>query len=130
MTTTQPRALLVGLTLVNVCMQLGSAFLLKITPEPERGALLLVGLILCVVLALNVARFVVWGAIHKRYPLSKAYPLSAIFFPCVVVLAWLTGEEVGFPQMLGAGLVMAGVVWMIAPHSSPDDESTVSESLP
>ncbi len=122
--------MLVGLTMVNVLMQLGSAFLLKIAPAPGRGTVILVAAILCGVLALNVARFVVWGAIHKRYPLSKAYPLSAIFFPCVVMLAWLTGEDVGFPQIVGAGLVMAGVVWMLAPDRSIGGDSTVSQSLP
>lgn len=116
---TQPRTLLVAFTLVNVCMQLGSAFLLKIAPEPDRGTLFQVALILCGVLGLNVIRFLVWGKLHKRFPISLAYPASALFFPGVLAMAWWFGEHVGVAQIIGCCLVLAGVALLLAREDQP-----------
>ena len=106
----KPQTMLLGaLTFLNVCLQLASALLLKIAPEPTKANVITLTLILGVVLALNAARFLTWGALHRRFPISLAYPLSALFFPAVVALAWITGERVGVAQLAGAALVMAGV---------------------
>ena len=102
--------LLVSLTLVNVGMQLGSALLLKLAPDLDSGRFLWIGALLGAVLVLNVARFLMWGVIHRRFPLSVAYPASALFFPGILGMAWWFGEKVGPFQVAGASLVMAGVV--------------------
>ena len=83
--------------------------LLKLAPDAKRANLLPLALVLGAVFALNGARFVTWGALHRRFPISVAYPVSAVFFPAVVAMAWFMGEPVGALQLAGATLVMAGV---------------------
>lgn len=108
------RSLLVGLVLINVTMQLCSAWLLKLAPPFDAATLLPICLILGAVLALNVTRFVVWGFMHRRFPLSVAYPASALFFPGVLVMAWWFGETVGPAQVAGAALVLVGVALLLS----------------
>ena len=103
------KTVLAVLTGLNICLQLASALLLKIAPAASRANLLTLASILAAVFLLNGARFATWGALHRRYPISLAYPFSALFFPAVVALAWLMGEPVGTFQLVGAVLVMAGV---------------------
>lgn len=105
--------LLVSLTLFNVGLQLSSATLLKIAAVQVKPSMAFVTAILGLVLSLNAGRFVIWNTIHKRYPVSLAYPLSALFFPAVVALAWYMGERVGPWQIAGAGLVMAGTAMIV-----------------
>jgi drug/metabolite transporter (DMT)-like permease len=83
--------------------------------------LLVVGGLLSVVVALSFVRFFIWNGIHKRYPISLAYPLSAIFFPAVVAVAWGFGEPVGPAQVAGACVVMLGVIRVAASSGRGDD---------
>ena len=110
-------ALLVMLTLFNVGLQLGSPLMLKLAPDLGSGRYAWIGILLGGVLVLNVVRFVIWGAVHRRYPLSVAYPASAVFFPGILVMAWWFGETVGPSQVAGAGLVMVGVVVLLSERS-------------
>ena len=110
--------LLVLLTLLNVGLQLGSALILKLAPELDSGRFAWIGILLGGVLALNVARFVIWGVVHRRYPLSIAYPASALFFPGILAMAWWFGETVGPLQVAGAGLIMLGVVILLSDRST------------
>jgi drug/metabolite transporter (DMT)-like permease len=82
---------------------------------PMKSAMLLVAAALVLVICLNFGRLLVWNAIHKRYPVSLAYPLSAIFFPGVVIIAWLMGEPVDGMQIAGGIVVMIGVLLMLSP---------------
>jgi len=70
-------------------------------------ALLLLG----VVIALNIGRFLLWGWIHRRINLSKSYPLTAMFFPAVAFLSFLQGETIEPIQWLGICLITIGVIW-------------------
>ncbi len=114
--------LLVGLVFLSVGLQLVNAALVKLaaaTPPP--GALVVAGLLL-VVLVLSFARFFIWNGIYRRYPISLAYPLSAIFFPAVAAVAWAMGEDVGLLQVLGAAIVMLGVIRFISPEAANADD--------
>ncbi|GAB2492616.1 hypothetical protein GCM10027084_01510 [Pseudoxanthomonas sangjuensis] len=122
--------LLVLLTLFNVGLQLASAALLKFASVRIDPTLLFLALVLAVVLGLNFGRFLAWNAIHKRYPVSFAYPLSALFFPAVVGLAWLTGERVGPWQLAGATLVMAGTAMIVLSARDQPESATPSETMP
>lgn len=115
----QPKGTLLLLTLLNVSLQLASAALIKFATIYSDPVLALIALTLVVVLALNVGRFAVWNLIHKRYPLSMAYPLSALFFPAVVLFAWFMDETVEAPQIAGALLVASGVIWSLTPEREP-----------
>lgn len=109
-----PVVLLLGLVLCNIALQLTSAVLVKYSTRIPLSEWFLLGVVLALILGLNFSRFVVWGQMHKRYPLSVAYPATALFFPCLVLLAWALGEEVRLPQVAGAILVTAGVLALIA----------------
>lgn len=102
------------LVVASVCIQLVCATLLKLASADQGQALPLVIGTLALVLALGFLRFLVWNRIHKLYPVSVAYPLSAVFFPAVVLLAWATGEPVGWMQACGAAVVMLGVGRMLS----------------
>lgn len=109
-----PIALLFGLVLCNIALQLVSAVLVKYSTRIPLTEWVALGFVLASILALNFSRFVVWGQMHKRYPLSVAYPATALFFPCLVLLAWTMGEEVRLPQLAGAALVTGGVLALVA----------------
>lgn len=114
--------LLVSLVFTSVGLQLINAMLVKFASATPAPPLLVVGGLLMVVLVLSFVRFFIWNGIYKRYPISLAYPLSAIFFPAVVVIAWAMGESIGILQISGAMLVMVGVIRVITPESSRNDD--------
>lgn len=113
------RWLLLGLVLCNIALQLICAALVKYSSGIPLANVLGLGAVVLVILALNVVRFVAWGHIHRRYPLSVAYPATALFFPCLVALAAAMGEQVTAVQWTGAGFVTAGVLLLVA--SGKDD---------
>lgn len=106
---------LVGLVLASIGLQLVNATLVKLASATPAPPLPVIGGLLMVVLVLSFVRFFIWNGIYKRYPISLAYPLSAAFFPAVVVVAWLMGEAIGVMQVAGAAVVMLGVVRFITP---------------
>lgn len=111
------KPLLVLLVLGNVALQLVAALILKLAPPFSLSNALAVALILAAVLTLNIARFWLWGALHRRYPISVAYPASALLFPGVLAMAWYFGEPVAAAQISGAGLVLIGVALLLSEDS-------------
>lgn len=114
--------LLVGLVFLSVGLQLVNATLVKLASATPSPAPLVIAGLLAVVLVLSFARFFIWNGIYRRYPISLAYPLSAIFFPAVVAVAWSMGEAVGLLQILGAAIVMLGVIRFISPEAANADD--------
>lgn len=114
--------LLLGLVLASVGLQLINAVLVKLASATPAPAPLVIGSLLAVVLALSFVRFFIWNGIYKRYPISLAYPLSAGFFPAVVMVAWAMGEPIGVLQVVGAAIVMVGVIRVITPESGRADD--------
>lgn len=115
-------ALLVAFVAGNVSLQLFAAKLIKDATALPPSRPFALALMLGAVLVLAAARFVVWGEMHKRYPLSLAYPASALFFPLVMALAWFYGETVTRMNIAGAALVTLGVVLCLLgnPDEAPD----------
>lgn len=118
----QATALLLAFVAGNVALQLFSAKLVKDAADMPSSRPLAMGALLGVVLLLAAVRFLVWGEMHKRYPLSLAYPASALFFPMVVALAWAYGETLTPANLAGAALVTIGVVLCLLgnPDEAPD----------
>lgn len=115
--------LLLALVALNIALQLVNAVLIKLASGLSPAQLGWIAAVLAVVAALSVGRFVVWGAMHKRFPISIAYPATALFFPCLVVVAAAYGEPVSVAQVAGAGLVTAGVLLLLLPSRADQDES-------
>ena len=60
--------------------------------------------------ALAGASFVAWMLVLRRVPLSIAYPFVSLSFPLVALLSVVVlGERVGALQLVGLGLIVAGV---------------------
>lgn len=108
MTRGQDTLLPAALVLATVVLQLVAAWILDIAADMSMGlGVMAIGAILAAV-ALNGLRFVVWGYTHRRFPLSLTYPLTALFFPLVLLLSWLRGEGVGLPEILGTIFIAGG----------------------
>lgn len=114
---------LLGLVGLNIGLQLINASLLKFASGLSAAKLSLIAAVLFLVAALSFGRFMVWGAMHKRFPVSIAYPATALFFPCLVAVAAAFGEPVSTAQALGAALVTLGVLLLVLPSRAGQDES-------
>lgn len=97
------------LVLLTVVLGLISALMLKkaaLTVSLAASQLLL---LILVVAALNGGRFLIWGYLHKHYPLSYSYPLNSLFFPAILVMGYCFGERLELTQFIGVILITAGI---------------------
>lgn len=108
-----------ALVSATVVLQLAAAWLLSafaaVKPAP---ALLAAGMAVFAAIVLNVLRFLIWGYAHKRFPLSETYPLTALFFPCILLLSYLRGNPVVIFQLTGTVLITVGAFVMAAAKPS------------
>lgn len=112
-------AMLVALVLSTVVIQLLVAALLKeLAMRNASTAWILV--VLAAAVTLNGLRFLVWGYTHRRYPLSHSYPLTALFFPCILLVAAWYGEPIRAAQIVGVGVIMLGVAMMTREGAAND----------
>jgi drug/metabolite transporter (DMT)-like permease len=114
--------LLMILVGVNITLQLISASLIKYAAGLAHIGMLLAAL--AVIVALSLGRFAAWHAMHRRFPVSVAYPATALFFPCLVTLAWYLGEPVSTRQAIGAILVTVGVLLLIRSDNEQEEITT------
>lgn len=106
-------ALLVALVLSTVLIQLAVAIILKELAD-ARGShgQLGVFIVLGLAIGLNGIRFIIWGYTHRHFPLSHSYPLTALFFPCILVLSAWYGDVIELHQLGAVALIMAGIALM------------------
>lgn len=98
------------LVTATVLLQLGAAWILDTAASPACADELLIAFAaIALALVIHAGRFVIWGYTHRHYPLSHTYPLSALFFPCVLLLSWWQGDAVSGAQLAGTALITAGV---------------------
>jgi multidrug transporter EmrE-like cation transporter len=58
-----------------------------------------------------IATFIVWMAVLMRMDLNRAFPLTALGYVTVPVLAFIFfGEQLPLERIAGIGLIIAGVV--------------------
>lgn len=107
---TAPLGLLLLLVLANIALQLVGASMVKYTASLPTSQHLSIALMLIALFGLTFGRFMIWNSIHKRFPISLAYPANALFFPCVIALAYLYGEPISGHQALGGAAVSLGVL--------------------
>ena len=96
-----------------VALQVLGAVLLKVLADQVHVAITL-WIVAGVggVIVLNVLRLVVWGYAHRRFPLSMTFPISSLFFPCMLLVALVFGDPIGARQVVGAILITLGVIWL------------------
>ena len=55
--------------------------------------------------------FLVWMAILRDMPLSRAFPMTGLAYVTVPLLAWLVlGESIDLTRACGIGMIVAGVI--------------------
>jgi drug/metabolite transporter (DMT)-like permease len=58
-----------------------------------------------------IGTFVVWMAILRDMPLSRAFPMTGLAYVTVPLFAWLAfGERIDLTRSIGIALILAGVV--------------------
>lgn len=97
---------------VAVALNIASAVVLKLLADIGTTSVRLLAAGLAAVLVLNALRVVVWGYAHLRFPISRTYPLTSLFFPLMLVVSGAFGEAVEFSQYLGSALIFSGVIWL------------------
>jgi uncharacterized membrane protein len=104
------RVLAILLVSVAVGLSLVSAVVLKEAADMQRASLLVVAALISLVVLINLLRVVLWAAIHKRFRLSDSYPLTSMFFPMIMMLSALYGEEIVIAKLIGTALITFGVL--------------------
>lgn len=119
------RVLAILLVSVAVGLNLVSAVVLKEAADMEHASTLMIATILFLVVLINLLRVGFWSAIHKRFRLSDSYPMTSLFFPMILVLSALYGEETGLVKLIGTALITLGVLVLMIDKKS---EAAVEES--
>lgn len=109
-TGTPERWLAISIVSLTVVIQLVSALILSAAAENYGGHRGIAIAAIGAAIALNVLRFLLWGVAHKRFPLSRTYPLTALFFPLLLLLSFLQGDSIGVVEIAGTMLITGGVV--------------------
>jgi len=107
------RGVMITLVLATVMIQIVVAVMLKELADAQGGnSRLWLLLVLAAAVALNGLRFLVWGYTHKHYPLSHSYPLTAMFFPCILLVSAWYGDPIGWEKITGVCVIVLGLVLM------------------
>jgi len=68
-----------------------------------------------------IGAFLAWMTILRKSTLSAAFTTSALVFVAVMLASWLVfGEHIGWQQLLGAAIIVAGIL-MIGADAGPDE---------
>ena len=97
------------LVLITVILGLISAWFLKEAAQKQNISLLILLLTITVVATVNAGRFLLWGYIHRHYPISISYPLNSAFFPLILLMGYYYGEVISLKEIVGVMLITFGV---------------------
>ena len=99
------------LVFLTVIITILSSLLLDYAAEINEKLNIFVLGIIGVAFTLNIVKFVVWGWIHKKFEVSKSYPLISIFFPLIFIVAYLKGDaDFSATKIFGVVLIVAGLI--------------------
>jgi drug/metabolite transporter (DMT)-like permease len=95
----------------TVLLQVLASLILDLTAKGVDTFSLISLAVILGVFALHGVRFIFWGYIHKKYDLSQSYPLIAVFFPIIFIIALIKGDtELSVPKILGLLFIVIGIV--------------------
>jgi multidrug transporter EmrE-like cation transporter len=115
-----------GMVLITVLLGIISATALKTASMQE--APLWVTILFVTAIAANFARFIIWGWVHKRYPVSASYPLASIFFPIILAVGhFFYGDPLNYWKIAGAILIMLGVGLLVREEQANKDKQLTTE---
>ncbi|WP_330114622.1 hypothetical protein SA496_24525 [Pseudomonas sp. JS3066] len=96
---------------LTVACTLFSAYLLNLGAKSSASLGLASALVVLCVIAVNFSKFYIWGLIYRRYEISESYPIVAVFFPAIYLLALLNGEaELEMQKLFAIVLIIFGVL--------------------
>jgi len=94
-----------------VLLNLFAAWLLNFGAGLSTANPMLPAAIIGAVVVVSLARVAVWSIIHRRFALSRSYPLTALFFPLVALLSWWQGDRLPPMAIVGVAIITLGVIW-------------------
>lgn len=99
------------LVFVTVLITIMSSLMVDYASELKEEIDLIALVLLGLVLGVNGFKFILWGWIHKNYDVSQSYPLTAMFFPMVLLLSYWQGETAltSF-KIMGTVLIVIGLL--------------------
>lgn len=75
-------------------------------------------------IACYIGAFVTWMTLLEHAPIGPAFAASHLEVISVMALSVvLFGERIGLPQLVGAGLIIAGIVCLAISETDADDPS-------
>ena len=93
------------IVLINILTILATRYATQVS-YTETIVMILLG-----ILFVNAFKFLLWGYVHKRYPLGRSYPIVAIFYPLMYVISIYYGEaQWEATKIVGSSLILIGVV--------------------
>ena len=99
------------LVFFTVLLEVLSALIVDHASSLGETLTLMAGVLIGLAFLVNALKFVGWGVIHKRFDLSKSYPITAVFFPLIYGVALFKGEaEIEFAKIIGIIFIIIGVI--------------------
>ncbi len=99
------------LVFITVLITIASSLMVDYASELKEEIDVLILVLLALVIGVNAFKFVLWGWIHKNYDVSQSYPLTAMFFPMVLMLSYWQGETgITFNKVIGTILIVLGLL--------------------
>lgn len=80
------------LVISTVFCTLASALLLDHSAKSLDYSIIATLIFITIAIALNFAKFFIWGRIYRQYPLGTTYPITASFFPIIYLIALANGQ--------------------------------------
>ena len=70
-----------------------------------------------------VGAFFAWMTLLRRAPIGPAFAASHLEIVSVMLLSvWLFGERIGWPQIIGAVLIVAGIACLAVSETAQQDD--------
>lgn len=74
------------------------------------------------VIALEIGSFIAWMIVLSRWPISAAFPLTAVSYGLVVGVGWIVFHEPVRPlEILGAAIILTGF-FLLSPRAGETPE--------
>jgi len=73
------------------------------------------------VIVIHGCRFGVWWWVHRRMDLSRSAPLTAMFFPAILLTEIARGGNPSWAQIGGVLLITVGAAWATAIQETRSD---------
>ena len=98
------------LVFLTVIVSILSSLILDFASEHYKTFSFILLVMFGIAFALNVLKFVIWGWIHKNFDVTKSYPLTAIFFPIIFIVAVIKREaDLSISKTIGVVIILIGL---------------------